>query len=61
MFGLTSQLRRAAVSVPANIAEGFKKRTPADKAKFYSFQEKDWSGLCAQVLTIVLCPFSIVP
>lgn len=36
MFGLTSQLRRAAVSVPANIAEGFKKRTPADKAKFYN-------------------------
>ena len=39
MFGLTSQLRRAAVSVPANIAEGFKKRTPADKAKFYNISQ----------------------
>ena len=39
MFGLTSQLRRAAVSVPANIAEGFRRRGRADKAHFMNIAE----------------------
>jgi four helix bundle protein len=34
LYGLTSQFKRAAVSIPANIAEGFKKRTKPDKIKF---------------------------
>jgi four helix bundle protein len=38
-YGLVSQMRRAAVSVPANIAEGFKRRGRADKAHFYNFAE----------------------
>ena len=39
LYGLTSQLRRAAVSVPANIAEGFKKRGWRDKARFLNIAQ----------------------
>jgi len=38
-YGLTSQLRRSAMSVAANIAEGFRKRGKADKARFMNTAE----------------------
>ena len=38
-YGLTSQLRRAAVSVPANIAEGFTRRGLKDKIHFYNIAQ----------------------
>ena len=39
IFGLTSQLRRAAVSIPANIAEGFRRRGVSDKSRFYNIAQ----------------------
>ncbi len=38
-FGLCSQFQRAAVSVPANIAEGYKKISKADKLRFFNIAQ----------------------
>jgi len=39
VYGLTSQFRRAALSIPANIAEGFKKRGRNDKVRFLNIAQ----------------------
>ena len=38
-YGLTSQLRRASVSIAANIVEGFRKRTKPDKLRFFNIAQ----------------------
>lgn len=38
-FGLVSQMRRAAVSVPASSAEGFKRRGLKDKSRYYNMAQ----------------------
>ena len=38
-YGLKLQMRRAAVSIPANIAEGFRRRGKADKARYMNMAE----------------------
>src|SRR5215813_3098810 len=38
-FGLSHQMRRAAVSIAANISEGFGKRSRAEKARFLNIAE----------------------
>jgi len=39
LFGLVSQFRRAAVSIPANIAEGYKRKGKKDKLRFFNFSQ----------------------
>ena len=39
LYGLTSQFRRAAVSIEANIAEGYKKLSKADKLRFMNISQ----------------------
>ena len=42
VYGITNQLRRAAVSIPSNIAEGASRDSAKDKKRFY---EIAWSSL----------------
>ena len=39
MYGIISQIRRASVSIPANIAEGFSRRSNLDKRHFYNMAQ----------------------
>jgi len=49
-YGLVSQMRRAAVSVPANIAEGFRKRGVKDKMNFYNIAQASLDELYYYVI-----------
>ncbi len=48
-FGLKSQLRRAAVSVPSNISEGLTRRTRKDKIHFLNMAQGSLSEIDAQI------------
>ena len=50
MFGLISQMRRATVSITSNIAEGFSRRTAADKKQFYTMALGSLTELQNQLL-----------
>lgn len=48
-FGLTSQIRRAGVSVPSNIAEGMTRRWPKERAHFLNISQGSLSELDTQI------------
>jgi len=50
MFGLTSQMRRATVSISSNIAEGFIRNTKRDKQQFYAIAKGSLTELQNQFI-----------
>ena len=49
-YGLTSQLRRASVSIGSNIAEGSSRKTPKDQNRFYVMAYSSGIEVLNQVL-----------
>jgi four helix bundle protein len=39
LYGVTSQIRRAVISIPANIAEGFTRKTTTEKLRFFNISQ----------------------
>ena len=50
LFALTNQIRRAAVSVTSNIAEGFSRQSYKEKSQFYSTAQGSVTELQSQLV-----------
>lgn len=50
VFSLTSQMRRVAVSITSNIAEGFGRRSQKDKVHFYTMGQGSLTELQNQLI-----------
>jgi len=50
LFGLANQMRRAAVSISSNIAEGFSRKSQVEKSRFYSMAQGSITELQSQLL-----------
>jgi len=57
LYGLTSQMRRAAVSVPSNIAEGQARSSTAEFLRFISYSQGSLSELETQIIIAVKLNF----
>lgn len=51
-FGLSTQLRRAAVSVESNIAEGESRFSNKEKIKFFTISRGSIAEVCTQLLIV---------
>lgn len=49
-YGLTSQMKRAAISIASNIAEGFRRDTMKDKLRFYVMAHGSLTELQCQII-----------
>jgi four helix bundle protein len=58
-FGLVAQMRRAAVSIPSNIAEGQARRTTGEFIHFISYAEGSLAELDAQIVLSVELGFAV--
>jgi len=56
-YGLTSQMRRAAISIPSNIAEGYKRRHRAEYLQFLSIA----NGSAAELETQLILARRLLP
>lgn len=49
-FAITDQMRRAAISITSNIAEGFSRNSSKDKAHFYAMAKGSLTEIHSQIL-----------
>ena len=50
IYGLSSQMRRAAISIPSNVAEGFKRGGNKELVRFFCFSSGSNAELETQIL-----------
>lgn len=49
IYGLTNQMRRAAVSIPSNIAEGASRNSPIERKRFYEIARSSLAEIDTQL------------